>query len=98
MLHWVVADVAHGFVEVQAAPALHGVQVPVSLHTPAVPLIVQAVPTGAVDVTVQTGPDAVQLTVAPVAHGFAEVQVAPHRWKLHVARSVPVPLPEQSIV
>lgn len=42
-----VAVDTHGFVEVQAAPCVHAVQMPLGLHTPVTPPdVVQAVPAG----------------------------------------------------
>ncbi len=74
MPHWVVPEVAHGFVGVQDAPWVQAVQTCVEEQTWFVP---QVAPVASQLWSVQTGVPVPQAIAAPVAQGFVEVQVAP---------------------
>jgi hypothetical protein len=83
---------AHGFVEVQAVPAVHAVQLLAGapLHTPVGTVeVVQAVPAGWPVASVQTGAPLAQLMVAVAVQTFDEVQAAP--W-VHATQVEEVPL------
>jgi hypothetical protein len=93
-----VALVAHGFEEVQVAPALHCVHTPAALHTPATPPVVHDVPTATKVWSVQTGKPEEQTLAAVAAQGLVEVQEPPHRAKFQTVRSTPSPWLVQSMV
>lgn len=62
----------HGFDEAHAAPATHGTQAPLASHTPPA----QAVPTGALPVSLHEGAPVLQ-SIDATRHAVAEVQLAP---------------------
>jgi len=93
------AAVAHGFADAQAAPATQALHVPVASQTPAPPLTgVQALPTGSVVSTVQTGPPAEHEYWAVAAQVFDETQALAQRTNCQVARRMPFCELEQSMV